>query len=36
MNPLSVAMVTANFYPYIGGTEKQVLDLSKTLVERGV
>ena len=35
MNGPSVAMITASFHPYIGGTEKQVLELSRTLVERG-
>ncbi len=33
---LRVIMVTPNFYPYIGGAEKQALELSKTLASMGV
>ena len=34
-NP-SVVMIIQTFYPFIGGAEKQCLQLSKTLKERGV
>lgn len=33
--PKSVLMLTASFYPHIGGTERQVLELSKKLVKDG-
>ncbi|NLO91930.1 MAG: glycosyltransferase family 4 protein [Elusimicrobia bacterium] len=32
---LSVLMLTASFYPHIGGTERQALELSKSLMARG-
>ncbi|MFH1620165.1 MAG: glycosyltransferase family 4 protein [bacterium] len=35
LSVLSVAMLTANFFPYTGGAEKQALELSKALVARG-
>ena len=31
----SVIMISANFYPYIGGTEKQTLEVSRALKSRG-
>lgn len=34
--PLSVVMVSASFHPYIGGAEKQALELSLALKARGV
>ncbi len=34
--PLSVIMVSANFHPYVGGAEKQALELSVALKRRGV
>lgn len=34
--PIRVAMVSASFYPYIGGAEKQALELSRALAARGV
>jgi glycosyltransferase involved in cell wall biosynthesis len=33
---VGVVMLTPNFYPYIGGAEKQALELSKRLLARGV
>lgn len=33
---LSVVMISANFHPYIGGAEKQALEVSKALKSRGV
>lgn len=32
---LGVVMLTPSFYPYVGGAEKQALELSKTLAARG-
>ncbi|MBI5201390.1 MAG: glycosyltransferase family 4 protein [Elusimicrobia bacterium] len=36
MGKPSVVMVSANFHPYIGGAEKQALELSRALRETGV
>ncbi len=33
--PRSIAMITASFHPYVGGTEKQARELSRALVEKG-
>ncbi|MBI4422476.1 MAG: glycosyltransferase family 4 protein [Elusimicrobia bacterium] len=33
--PLSIVVVTANFHPYIGGSEKQALAVARELVRRG-
>ena len=34
--PLSVVMVSASFHPYMGGAEKQALELSAALMRHGV
>lgn len=34
--PLSVVMLTASFFPYVGGAEKQALELSRFLASNGV
>jgi glycosyltransferase involved in cell wall biosynthesis len=36
MEPLLVVMVSASFHPYVGGAEKQALELSVALRARGV
>ncbi|MFH1724552.1 MAG: glycosyltransferase family 4 protein [Elusimicrobiota bacterium] len=33
--PIGVVMLTTNFYPHIGGAEKQALEVSKALAARG-
>lgn len=35
MRPLSIVMVSAGFWPAIGGAERQALELSSALAERG-
>ncbi len=35
-NPLSVVMISANFYPHIGGAERQAMTLARSLRSRGL
>ena len=35
-SPLSILMLSASFHPYIGGAEKQALELSQALMEKGL
>ena len=35
-SPRSVVMVSASFHPYVGGAEKQALELSTALMRRGI
>ncbi|MBI4056666.1 MAG: glycosyltransferase family 4 protein [Elusimicrobia bacterium] len=36
VSDLSVVMISANFSPYMGGAEKQALEVSKGLIKKGV